>query len=82
MWFSGRASPSTTEEEEVSERGRGCARGRVRLPSLSLTIYRGKGGREGALGFPRVGVAATGETLDGGAAPPLPLYIVGFLGLP
>ena len=26
--------------------GRGCARGRVRLPSLSLTIYRGKGVEE------------------------------------
>ena len=23
--------------------GRGCARGRVRMPSLSLTIYRGRG---------------------------------------
>ena len=44
MWFSGRASPSTTEEDEVLEEGEGCARGRVRLPSLSLTIYRGKGG--------------------------------------
>ena len=26
--------------------GEGCARGRVRLPSLSLTIYRGKGVEE------------------------------------
>ena len=51
------------EEEE------GCARGRVRLPSLSLTIYRGKGGGEGALGFPRGGAAATGETLDGFGRP-------------
>ena len=42
-WFSGRASPSTTEEDEVLEEEEGCARGRVRLPSLSLTIYRGKG---------------------------------------
>ena len=41
-WFSSRASPSTTEEEEVLEEGEGCARGRVRLPGLSLTIYRGK----------------------------------------
>ncbi len=41
-WFSGRASPSTTEEEEVLEEG-GAAPGEgVRLPSLSLTIYRGK----------------------------------------
>ena len=46
------------------EEGEGCARGRVRLPSLSLTIYRGKGGGGGALGFPRGGAAATGETLD------------------
>ena len=49
----GRASPSTTEEEEVLEEGEGCARGRVRLPSLSLTIYRGREegeGRRDALG--------------------------------
>ena len=26
--------------------GRGCTRGRVQLPSLSLTIYRGKGVEE------------------------------------
>ena len=51
------------EEEE------GCARGRVRLPSLSLTIYRGKGGGGGTLGFPRGGAAATGETLDGFGRP-------------
>ena len=44
--FSGRASPNTTEEEEVLEEGEGCARGRVRLPSLSLTIYRGRGEEE------------------------------------
>ena len=31
LQFSGRASPSTMEEE-VLERGRGCARGRVWLP--------------------------------------------------
>ena len=29
------------EEGGVGE-GRGCTRGRVRLPSLSLTIYRGE----------------------------------------
>ena len=46
LWFSCRASPSTTEEEEVLERGKGCAREGVRLPSLSLTIYRGKGEEE------------------------------------
>ena len=51
------------------EGGRGCARGRVRLPSLSLTIYRGKGGGGGALGFPRGGATATGETLDGFGRP-------------
>ena len=50
------------------EEGEGCARGRVRLPSLSLTIYRGKGGG-GALGLPRGGAAATGETLDGFGRP-------------
>ena len=53
------------------EEGEGCARGRVRLPSLSLTIYRGKGGEGGALGFPRGGAAATGETLDGFGRPHL-----------
>ena len=51
------------EEEE------GCARGRVRLPSLSLTIYRGKEGGGGALGFPRGGATAIGETLDGFGRP-------------
>ena len=51
MWwwslqFSGRASPSTTKEEEVLEEG-GAAPGEgVWLPSLSLTIYRGKGVEE------------------------------------
>ena len=49
--------------------GRGCAREGVRLPSLSLTIYREKGGGGGALGFPRGGAAATGETLDGFGRP-------------
>ena len=34
-------------------------------PSLSLTIYTGEGGGGGALGFPRGGAAAIGETLDG-----------------
>ena len=37
--------------EGVGE-GEGCARGRVRLPSHPLTIYRGKGRGGGALGFP------------------------------
>ena len=46
LQYSGRASPSTMEEEEVLEEGEGCTRGRVRLPSLSLTIYRGKGEEE------------------------------------
>ena len=49
--------------------GEGCARQGVRLPSLSLTIYRGKGGGGGTLGFPRGGAAATGETLDGFGRP-------------
>ena len=44
-WFSSMALPSTTEEE-VLEEGEGCARGRVRLPSLSLTIYTGRGEEE------------------------------------
>ena len=51
------------------EEGEGCARGRVRLPSLSLTIYREKGGGGGALGFPSAWVAAIGETLDGFGRP-------------
>ena len=69
MQFSGRALPSTTEEEEVLEEGEGCTKGRVPLPSLSLTIYGGKGGGGGTLGFPRGGAAATGETLDGFGRP-------------
>ena len=49
-WFSGRASLSTTEEEEVLEEG-GAAPGEgVWLPSLSLTIYKGEGEGGGALG--------------------------------
>ena len=39
------------EEEELEEGGAAPGKG-VRLPSLSLTIYRGKGGGGGALGFP------------------------------
>ena len=42
-WFSGRASPSTAEEEEELEEERAAPGKGVRLPSLSLTIYRGKG---------------------------------------
>ena len=34
---------NTTEEEEMYEEEGGCAKGRVRLPSHPLTIYRGKG---------------------------------------
>ena len=50
--------------------GRGLRQGKgVWLPSLSLTIYWGKGGGGGALGFPRGGAAATGETLDGFGRP-------------
>ena len=49
--------------------GRGCAKEGVRLPSLSLTIYRGKVVGGGAQGFPRGGAAATGETLDGFGRP-------------
>ena len=44
-WFSGRASLSTTEEEELEEE-RAAPGQRVRLPSHPSTIYRGKG--EGA----------------------------------
>ena len=70
LQFSGRASPSTTEEEEeVLEEERAALAEGVRLPSLSLTIYRGKGGGVGALGFPRGGVAARRETLDGFGRP-------------
>ena len=49
-WFSSRASPSTTEEEEVLEEGEGCAREEVRLPSHPSTRGKRRGG--GALGFP------------------------------
>ena len=42
LWFSCRASPSTTEEEEeVLEEGEGCAREEVRLPYHPSTIYIG-----------------------------------------
>ena len=50
-------------------RREGCAREEVRLPSHPSTIYRGKGRGGGALGFPRGGAAATGETLDGFGRP-------------
>ena len=46
LQFSGRASPSTTTEEEVLGRERAAPGARVRLPSLSFTIYRGKGVEE------------------------------------
>ena len=49
--------------------GRGCAREGVRLPSISLTIYRGKGEEEAPYGSSREGAAATGETLDGFGRP-------------
>ena len=68
-WFFGRASLSTTEEEGEWEEERAAPGQGVRLPSLSLTIYRGKGGGGGAQGFPRGGAAATGETLDGFRCP-------------
>ena len=46
LWYSCRASPSSMEEKEELEEG-GAAPGEgVRLPSLSLTIYRGKGVEE------------------------------------
>ena len=48
--FSCRASPSTTEEEGVLEEGGAVPGEGLRLPSLSLTIYRGKGRRR----LPRV----------------------------
>ena len=69
LQYSGRASPSTTEEEEVLEEGGTVPRQGVRLPSLSLTIYRGKGGGGGTLGFPRGGAVAIGETLYGFGRP-------------
>ena len=50
-------------------RRKGLRQGKVWLPSHPLTIYRGKGGGRGALGFPRGGAAATGETLDGFGRP-------------
>ena len=61
--FFGRASPSTTEEE-VLEGERAVPGEGVWLPSLSLTIYRGKGGGGGTLGFPRGGVAARADWIS------------------
>ena len=43
MQFSGRASPSTTEEEEL-ERGRAAPGARGEAPMRLPTIYRGGGG--------------------------------------
>ena len=51
------------EEEE------GCARGRVRLPSISLTIYRGKGGGGGPYGSLGEGRRPQGKPLMGLGAP-------------
>ena len=45
-WFSGRVSLSTTEKEEELEEERAAPGEGVRLPSLSLAIYRGKGVEE------------------------------------
>ena len=44
MQFSGRASPSTTEEEVVLERGRAAPGARAEAPMRIPTIYRGGGG--------------------------------------
>ena len=44
MQFSGRASPSTTEEEVELERGRAAPGARVEAPMCLPTIYRGGGG--------------------------------------
>ena len=46
LQFSGRASPCSTKEEEELGGEEGCTREGVWLPSLSLTIYRGKGEEE------------------------------------
>ena len=43
MQFSSRASPSTTEEEEVLERGRAAPGARGIAPMCLPTIYRGGG---------------------------------------
>ena len=40
LQYSGRASPSSMEEEEVLEREREAPGARVRLPSLPPSIYR------------------------------------------
>ena len=57
------------EEEEVYEEGGATPKTRLLQPSHPLTIYRGKGGGGGALGFPRGGAVAIGETLDGFGRP-------------
>ena len=44
MQFSGRASPSTTEEEVELERGRVAPGARGKAPMRLPTIYRGGGG--------------------------------------
>ena len=47
LQYSGRASPSTMEEEEVLEREREAPKAKGKRPSLPATIYRvkGEGGR-------------------------------------
>ena len=43
LQYSGRASPSSMEEEDVLEREREAPKAKVWLPSLPPTIYRAKG---------------------------------------
>ena len=69
MQFSGRASPSTTEEDEVLEEGEGCVkREEVSCPwqPQNPTIYRGKGGAAPPPRFPPLGVAASPRSHLGG----------------
>ena len=67
LWYSCRASPSSTEEEVLEEGGAAPGKGCRCPPSPSL--YIGEGGGGGTLGFPRGGAAATGKTLDGFGRP-------------
>ena len=52
LWYSCRASPSTTKGEEVLEEG-GAAPGKGCRCPLSPPVYKGGRGGGGALGFPR-----------------------------
>ena len=91
LQYSVRASPSSTEEEEVLEREREAPELKVWLPSLPPTIYRAKGEGGAAFALPLRKGAAREESILPKAPrrclPPLGLFLsliswcMGLLGL-